>query len=130
MIVFLIESTLTWCHGSPVETPTSGCMIVIRAEEYFNSIASRQYHQVVEIRWLQWNVTTGPVHQGYPVPVPDLDKVTWAGVDIATVLNIKVGELQHQYLATLHFYCLRLLQVVWVVAREVWWRDNACDEES
>ena len=42
--------------------------------------------------------------------------VVWAG-DIRKN-NIKVGELQPQYLPTLHFYGLRLVEVVRIVVRD------------
>ena len=96
-------------------------MISIRAEEYFHSVASRHYHQVVGMRWVQWKVTTGSVHQGYPVPIPDFDKVARTGGDVAAIVNIKVGELKPQYFPILHFYGLDFIHIVRVVSIRVVW---------
>ena len=109
---FYLKKTKTWCHRSPAETPASGCVIGIRAEEYFHSVASSNYQQVVRMRWVRWKGSTGPVHQGYAVSIPDFDKVARAGGDVATVMNVKVGELQPQYLPILHFDGILLFQVV------------------
>ena len=124
--------TLTWCHCTPAETPTSlqpGCPIIaIRVEEDLHSVASGCYdwrQEVTVIRWISIRVAAAVVHQGCPVPIRDLDKVAWAGGDI-TSINSKVGELQPQYLPTLHFYELRLVEVVRIVARVVWRGDITC----
>ena len=120
-------------YCTPAETPTSGRIIVVCAEEYFHSVGSGQYYwwqEEAAMRWFYRGVAAAPVHQGYPVPIPDFDKVAWAGGDISTILNSKVGELQPQYLSALHFYCLSLRQIVWVVARVVWWFYNTCDQEK
>ena len=81
-------------------------------EEDLQSVAPGRYD------WRQGEAAA-VVHQGCPVPIRDLDKVTWAGGDI-TSPNSKVGELQPQYLPTLHFYGLRLVEVVRIGARVVW----------
>ena len=91
-------------------------------EEDLHSVAPGRYdwrQEVVVFRWSSIRVAAAVVHQGCPVPIRDLDIVAWAGGDI-TSPNSKVGELQPQYLPTLHFYYLGLLKVVWIVVGVVW----------
>ena len=117
---------LTWCHCTPAEIPTSPCFkkcfTAIRVEQDLHSVAPGCYdwrQEVIGIRWIIRGVAAAVVHQGCPVPICDLDKVTWAGGDITTNPNSKVGELQPQYLPTLHFYGFGLVHVVRIVIRVV-----------
>ena len=115
-------SLLTWCHRTPAETPTRICYTPIRVEEDLHSVAPGCYdwrQEVRGVRGINWGVAATLVHQGRTVPILDLDIVAWAGVEI-TSPNSKVGELQPQYLPTLHFYYLGLLKVVWIVVGVVW----------
>ena len=121
----LNEILQTWCHRDPAKTPPSLCMIGIRVEEYFHCVGFRCDGWWLEVPGRRWiRVAAAVVHQGCPVPICDLDKVGWAGGDIAggaiTSLNSKVGELQPQYLPTLHFYGLCFVEVVRIVVRVVW----------
>ena len=117
---------LTWCHRTPAETPTSCCPAShctnrIGVEEDLNSVAHGRYDWRQEVnrrRWSDRGVAAAIVHQGRPVPVCDLDKVAWAGGDV-TSPNSKVGELQPQYLPTLHYYSLHLVDVVRIGVRVV-----------
>ena len=121
-------SLLTWCHRTPAETPTSLCTTAIRVEEDLHSVAPGRYdwrQEVQGMRWISIRVAAAVVHQGCPVPIRDIDVVALAGGDI-TSPNSKVGELQPQYLPTLHLYRLCLLNVVMVAARVVWRGDNTC----
>ena len=70
------------------------------------------------------------VHQGCPVPIDDFNKIAWTGVDIITSGNIKVGELQPQYLSACYFYGLRLVKVVRIVVRVVRRGNITCGKES
>ena len=115
-------SLLTWCHRTPAETPTRRCYTVIRVEEDLHSVAPGRYdwrQEVVVFRWSSIRVAAALVHQGCPVPIRDLDVVACAGGDgdvFTTRQNSKAGELQPQYLSALHFYCLRFVKVVRIVA--------------
>ena len=115
----LNEILQTWCHCAPAKTPSNTCMIDIRVEEYFHCIGSRCDSWWLEVQgriiWIR--VATAVVHQGCPVPIGDLDIVEFTG---GFPLNSKVGELQPQYLPTLHFYPLGLVKVVRIVVRVVW----------
>ena len=115
--------TLAWCDRTPAETPTRHCITTICVEEDLHSVAAGRYdwrQEVMGIRWISVRVAAAVVHQGCPVPICDLDKVACAGVDNPASINSKVGELQPQYLPTLHFYGLRLVDVVRIGARVVW----------
>ena len=93
---------------------------IIRVEEDLHSVAPGRYDWRQEVSRKRWiRVAAAVVHQGCPVPIGDLDIVAWAGGDI-TSPNFKVGELQPQYLPTLHFYYLCFVVVVRIVARVVW----------
>ena len=106
--------TLTFFHGPPTKTPSIRCPAFISVEIDLNFVSFGCYDL-----WV--GVAAAVVHQSCPVPIGDLDKVAWAGGDITMAIrNSKVGELQPQYLATLHFYCLRLVEVVRVVVRVIW----------
>ena len=111
----------TWCHCRPLETPARPCSTAIRVEEDVHGVGQGRYdwRQEVTGRSIRasWSVATAPVHQGCPVPIRDLDKVPRTGDDL---YNSKVGELQPQYLPTLHFYRLRLVEVARSVVRVVW----------
>ena len=122
------ESLLTWYHCTPAETPASCCITAIRVEEDFHSVAPGRYHWRQEVQGRRWiRVAAAVVHQGCPVPIGDLDKVTWAGdIDRPTSMNSKVCELQPQYLTTLNFYGLRLVKIVRIVVRVVWRGDTTC----
>ena len=112
------ESLLTWYHCTPAETPASCCITAIRVEEDFHSVAPGRYHWRQEVQGRRWiRVAAAVVHQGCPVPIRDLDKVVLTG---GSPVNSKAGELQPQYLPTLHFYGLRLVEVVRIEARVVW----------
>ena len=78
------------------------------------------------MRWIKWGVATAVVHQGCPIPIDDFDIVAWAGGEITTSPNIKVGELQPQYLTTFHLNAFCLVNQVRIVVRVVWWGDNTC----
>ena len=75
--------------------------------------------EIAGIRWIAIRVAAAVAHQGRPVPIGDFDKVGWAGVDITTNPNSKVGELQPQYLPTLHidlFFPVKVMRIIsWVV---------------
>ena len=58
------------------------------------------------------------VHQGCPVPICNFDIVLTRGV--FSIINFKVGELQPQYLSSLHMNSFGPLKVVRVVVRVVW----------
>ena len=106
-------SLLTWCHRTPAETPTRVCIPAIRVEEDLHSVAPGRYD------WRQ-EVAAAVVHQGCSVPICDLHKVAWAGGDITTRLDSKAGEIQPQYLPTLHFYGIYLVKVFRIVSGVVW----------
>ena len=97
--------------------------MAIGVEEDLNSVAPGRYdwrQEVIGIRWISIRVAAAVVHQGCPVPIRDLDKIAWAGGDITANPNSKVGELQPQYLPTLHCYGLYLVKVVRILVRVVW----------
>ena len=80
------------------------------------------WQEVPGIKWISRGVAAAVVHQGCPVPICDLDKVACAGGDINSTANpnSKVGELQPQYLPTLHYYGLRFVEVGRIESRVVW----------
>ena len=87
-------------------------------EEDLHSVAPGCYDWRQEIPGRRWiRVAAAVVHQGCPVPIRDLDKVVLTG---GFPLNSKVGELQPQYLPALDFYCLRVVEIVRIVAGVVW----------
>ena len=106
----------TWCHRTPAETPTKMCTITICVEEDLHSVAPARYdwrQKVRGRRWISSRVAAAVVHQGCPVPICDLDKVDTGGEPV----NSKVGELQPQYLPTLHLYDLSPVEVGRIVLR-------------
>ena len=116
----------TWCHCTPAETPTRLCIIAICPKKDVHCVGGRRDVWRQEEKgtgWFDWGVATAVVHQGCPVPICDLDMVP---LTIRSPPNSKVGELQPQYLSTLHLNCLGLLKVVRVIARVVWWSKNTC----
>ena len=98
----LNEILQTWCHCAPAKTPSNTCMIDIRVEEYFHCIGYRCDSWWLEVqgrRWVPGGVAAAVVHQGCPVPIGDLDIVV---LTLGMIFDIKVGELQPQYLPGLH----------------------------
>ena len=81
------------------------------------------------VGWINSGEAADLVNQSYPVPIGDFDIVVMVTGSRIT-MNSKLGELQPQYLPTLHldFFCL--VKVVRVIAREVWRGDNTCAKRS
>ena len=120
------KSLQTWCHRRPAETPTRLCVTGIRVEEDLHGVSVGHHDWRKEVSWRRgrnWGVAAALVHQGFPVPVFDLDMVACA---VVTEPNSKVGELKPQYLTNLYLYRLCLLKVGRVEFGIVWRGDNTC----
>ena len=64
--------TLTWCHRTPAETPTSPCIMVIRNEQELDNVASACYVS-------RQGGAAAFLHQGCPVAVRDCQVVVETG---------------------------------------------------
>ena len=135
----LLMLTLTWCHHTPPDPPTSPSICAISAEHQLDNVACACYigrergadtlisDQNVAIR----GGAAALLHQGCPVPVRDCQVVVGTGGTGGTfVLNVKCSELQWEDQSLLHLYRLRLLEVVRIVVGVVWWGDHTCGKDS
>ena len=99
----------------------------IRVEEDLHGVGVGHNDRRLEVtrrRGRTCGVATAHVHQGSPVPIRDLDMV--ACTVVTTDPNGKAGELQPQYLPTLHVNRICFLKVRRVVVGVVWRGDNTC----
>ena len=77
--------TLTWCHRTPVDTPTRvSTIIVTSTEQKVDNIACASYGS-------RQGVAAAFLHQGCPVAVRDCQVVEATG---GIGLNVKCSELQ------------------------------------
>ena len=120
--------TLTWCHCTPADTPTSPCISTISTEHQLDNVACACYlgrqggadnlisnHNVVRPRG---GGAAALLHQGCPVAVRDCQVVVARRLEGG--FNVKCRELQRQDQSLLNFYRLCHLLVYWVVVGEVW----------
>ena len=91
--------TPTWGDCAPAESPASCLLIITSVEKDFHAVCLRCYDWRIEVlrsRRIIMGEAAASIHQDGPVPIGDLDVMTWARGDVATSLNSKVGELEPQ----------------------------------
>ena len=91
--------TPTWGDCAPAETPASLQIDSTSVEKDLHAVCLRCYDWRIEVlrsRRIIMGEAAASIHQDGPVPIGDLDVMTWARGDVATSLNSKVGELEPQ----------------------------------
>ena len=106
--------SLTWGDCAPAETPASLQSLSISVEEDLHAVCLRCYDWRIEVlrsRRIIMGVTAASIHQDGPVPINDLEVMTWAQGDVATSLNSKVSELKPQHFPSFHLKYFSLVKI-------------------
>ena len=137
--------TLTWCHCTPADTPTSSCIPAISTEHQLDNVACAGYigrqggaHSLVSDQ----NVAIGGgaaalLHQSCPVAVHNCQVVVATNERVIVILvcriiiiilsfNVESIKFQGQDQSLLNFYCLCQLKVVRIEVGIVWRGDDTC----
>ena len=115
----------TWCDCIPSQTPTWTCYAVICVEWNHHWVCPGPYNWRQEeggFGLVDWGVSAALLEKCCPIPISDFDKVKLTG---GVPPHSKGGELKPQNFSALHLNGLRFVEVMGIVARVIWWGNEA-----